>query len=143
VSVKFYHDFVEWRRTRPEYASLTDAIKNGVKFGTAELEGLADEAGLTRNELIELISLHQRASAENAQREAKRSAAVEKELTKLVADIEALDKKIELEPIPFQRDRLQSELITLVDRLPALKAEAAACRLSRSLVEVGKQSGVA
>jgi DNA repair ATPase RecN len=103
---KFNDDLRAWRRTRPEYKALTDAIKRGAD--SAALTPLADAAGFDVSETNELIIFHGR--VKTLQERAKQLPQAVKAADAINARWRELDKKLGTATSLNEQDEASCEL---------------------------------
>jgi len=136
-SDQFYRDLSAWKKARPEYTKFVKAIKAGKPN-----EELADDAGCTTNEVIELQNLHRRASAPAMQERAARFQKVEKELDALNVKVAETDKAMSTSKTQLQRDELEGELYDLIERRQKMQLALADSQAAAGCVSAARSAGV-
>ena len=130
----------EWRKTRAEYGALMTGIRRDVP--EAELLALADEAGVTLSEVLELCSLRRRATRPNMQLAASRFEAAQAELTEVLTQIQELEKNLALAKSRMQENELEGQLYDLQDRRQTVMLQVAETQSATSTLAAAKQAGV-
>ena len=143
MSEKFQRDLIAWKKTRPEYRALCDAIKDshGTKADAAIL-ALADDAGCGVNEVSELRSLCVRASAQNTRERAAKYKEVTKKLDAIGAEIAEVEKTLgTAKTLPAQSEA-ESRLYELCEAQQQLRLEYADAQVAATCVNAAEKAGV-
>ena len=139
-SRQFETDLATWRKTRPQYFDLLQAIKAGEP--SDKLAELADDAGTYINEVVELKILLGRASAPNTKSRAAKYEKLQTELDSLTAKVQAVDKSMNLVKTSLERDELECQLYDLVETRQKLQMQLADSSVAAGCVAAAREAGV-
>jgi hypothetical protein len=143
---KFGRDLAAWKKTRPEYSRLLAAIKShvpepGEPLGQ-ELLSLADDAGLSVNEVCELRNLHTRASSPTTRERAAKFAAVTEALGVLTQQIVEAEKTRAIAKTLSEQGQAESQLYDLVEKRQRLNLALADAQVAFACVTAATEAGL-
>jgi hypothetical protein len=144
---KFGKDLAQWKKTRPEYATLLAAIKGttfepGEPVGDAILER-ADDAGCMVDEVCELRNLHTRASAATTRERAAKFKALSQEVSTLTEQISEAEKTRAIAKTLIEQGEAEGQLYDLVEKRQRLNLALADAQVAFACLTAATEAGLA
>lgn len=139
-SQQYEKDLAAWKKTRPQYRTLLDAIKGNEPADT--LAEMGDDAGVYLNEISELTQLRNRATLVNTRQRAAKFDKVRKDLDVLTSQIAEVEKIRQTAKTLFEQDEAASKVYDMVETRQRLQMAMADATVAHGTVEAAKTAGV-
>ena len=137
-TMQFVNDMREWRASRPAWASLLKGIRQDAERG--ELDRLAEEAGASASELLELIELRRKAKGATRGGELravqKRLAALDREAEELLANASSVPDDI------MSQRNFEAAIGNIRSRRLSAEADLRGAQVDSQIIDTARAHGV-